>query len=189
MSKKTLCGLSCSCRDVVHLTWAAPSTKASTKPDITIPDRLSPPQISFPAAGTHCNGITIIDSADEPEEYMGPLERSHSFVSAYVMHCFILPATLSPCSPLRLQVRSNSCSNLSFKITCVAHIEAATNNISSYVVHLGWERNSKTIIICLFVELKLSSACYHYFWIHPLIVTITLDFCMLSLHNLTIFFA
>ena len=58
----------------------------------------------------------------------------------------------------------------------------------AYVVHLGWETNSKAIIICLFIILKLSSACYHYFWIHPLVVTITLDFCMLSLHNLTIFF-
>ena len=100
--KGTLCGLSCSCRDVVHLTWAAPSTEASTKPDITTPDRLSPPQISFPAAGTHRNGITIIDSADEPEEYIGPQERSHSFVSAYVMHRLILHATLSSFSPIRL---------------------------------------------------------------------------------------
>ena len=109
VSKGTLCGLSCSCRDVVHLTWAAPSTEASTKPDITTPDRLSPTQISFPAAGTHRNGITIIDSADEPEEYMGPQERSHSFVSAYVMHCLNLPATLSSCSALGLptQVQIN----------------------------------------------------------------------------------
>ena len=55
----------------VLLTWAAPSIEASTKPDITTPDRLSPPQISFLAVGTHRNGITIIDSADEPEEYTG----------------------------------------------------------------------------------------------------------------------
>ena len=58
----------------------------------------------------------------------------------------------------------------------------------AYVVHLGWETNSKAIIIYLFIKLKQSSARYHYFWIHPLVVTITLDFCMLSLHNLTIFF-
>ena len=109
VSKGTLCGLSCSCRDVVHLTWAAPSTEASTKPDITTPDRHSPPQISFPVAGTHCNNITIIDSADEPEEYTGPQERSHSFVSAYVMHFLNLPATLSSCSALGLptQVQIN----------------------------------------------------------------------------------
>ena len=55
-------------------------------------------------------------------------------------------------------------------------------------VHLGWETNSKAIIICLFINLKQSSSCYHYFWIHPLVVTITLNFCRLSLHNLTIFF-
>src|SRR5215216_329126 len=34
----------------------AQSTEASTKPDITTPDRLSPPQISFLAASTHHNG-------------------------------------------------------------------------------------------------------------------------------------
>src|SRR3989337_2051791 len=82
----------------------------------------------------------------------------------------------------------------------VGHIskEAAMNSISIYylvhlgyvyVVHLGWKTNSKAIIICLFIKLKLSSACYHYFWIYALVVTITLDFCMLSLHNLTIFFS
>src|SRR6266511_2034857 len=60
--------------------------------------------------------------------------------------------------------------------------------VYAYVVHLGWETNSKAIIICLFIKLKLSSACYHYFWIHPLVVTITLYFCILALHNLTIFF-
>ena len=70
------------------------------------PDRLSPPQISFPAAGTHRNDITIIDLEDEPEEYMDPQERSHSFVSAYVMHYLKLPATLSSYSPLGLRVRS-----------------------------------------------------------------------------------
>ena len=76
----------------------------------------------------------------------------------------------------------------SISIYYLAHIKLAMNSILAYVVHLGWERNSKAIIICLFIKLKLSSACYHYFWIHPLVVTITLDFCMLSLHNLIIFF-
>ena len=114
VSKGTLCGLSCSCRDVVHLTWAASSTEASTKPNITTPDRLLPPQISSPAAGTHRNGITIIDWADEPEEYTGPQERSHSFDSAYVMHCLKLPATLSSCSPLGIQVRPTLMFKLEF---------------------------------------------------------------------------
>ena len=100
VSKGTLCGLSCSCRDVVHLTWVASSIEASTKLDIMSPGRLSRPQISFRAAGTHRNCITIIDSADEPEEYTSSQERSHSFVSAYVMHCLKLPSTLSSCSPL-----------------------------------------------------------------------------------------
>ena len=162
MSKRTLCGLSCSCRDVVHLTWTAPSTETSTKPVITIPDRLSPPQISFPATGTHRNGITIIGLADEPEEYMGPQERSHSFVSAYVIHRLLLPATLSSCSPLRLWVRSKLMFKLELKNACGAHIEAATNSIcllsgSSgvfYVVHVGWATNNRWSIVYLF-KLKL----------------------------------
>ena len=58
--------------------------------------------------------ITIIDSADEPEEYTGPQERSHSFVSAYVMHWLKLPTTLSSCSPLGLQVRSKLMFKLEF---------------------------------------------------------------------------
>ena len=57
-----------------------------------------------------------------------------------------------------------------------------------YVVHLGWETNSKAIIICLFIKFKLSPAYYNYFWIYPSVITITLDFCKLSLHNLTNFF-
>ena len=52
----------------------------------------------------------------------------------------------------------------------------------AYVVHLGRGTNSKSIIICFFIKLKQSSTCYHYFWIHPLVVTITLNFCLLSLH-------
>ena len=90
------------------------SAEASTKQDIMTPDRLSPPQISFRAAGTQYNCFTIIDSEDEPKEYMGPQERSHSFVSAYVMHCLILPATLSSCSPLRLQLSSKLMFKLEF---------------------------------------------------------------------------
>ena len=114
-SNKTLCVMSCSCRAVIHPIWGAPSTEASTKPDITTPNRLLPPQISFPAAGTHHNGITIIDSADEPEEYTGPQGRLHSFVSAYVMHCLILHATLSSCSPIRLWVSSKNGQTWVFK--------------------------------------------------------------------------
>ena len=114
MCRRELCVVCPAPAAVVHLTWVAPSTEASTKPDITTPDRIFPPQISFPAAGTHLNGITIIDSADKPEEYTGPQERSHSFVYAYVMHCLKLPAMLSSCSPLRLQVRSKLMFNLEF---------------------------------------------------------------------------
>ena len=105
---------------VLLLPWRRPPhqscsiEKASTKIDITTPDSLAPPQISFPATDTHGNGITIIDLVDESKEYTGPQERSHSFVSAYVMHCLILPATLLSCSPLGLQVRSKLMFKLEF---------------------------------------------------------------------------
>ena len=56
----------------------------------------------LPCRCTHRNRITIIDSVDEPEDYTGPQERSHSFVSSYVMHCLNLHATLSWCSALGL---------------------------------------------------------------------------------------
>ena len=101
----------------------------SNIPDIMTPGRLSPPWNSFPAADTHHNGITIIDSADEPEEYTVPQERSHSFVSAYVMDCLILPVTLSSCSPIRLQVRSKLILKLEFLNGCGVHIGAAINTI------------------------------------------------------------
>ena len=56
----------------------------------------------LPRPGSHENCITIINRADDLEDYTGPQERSHSFVSAYVMHRLILHATLSSCSPIRL---------------------------------------------------------------------------------------
>ena len=114
VSKKTLCGLSSSCGVVFHPSSAAPTTEGFTIVGIRSLDCLSLPQTFFLAVGTHHNGITIIDSADEPEEYTCPHERSHSFVSAYVMYCLILPATLSSCSPLRLQVRSELMFKLEF---------------------------------------------------------------------------
>ena len=61
VSKKTLCGLSCSCGDVFHPSSAAPMTEGFTTAGIRSPDCLSPPQIFFPAAGSHGNCITIID--------------------------------------------------------------------------------------------------------------------------------
>ena len=53
---------------------------------------------------------------------------------------------------------------------------------------LGGKQIVKQSSFVFFIKLKQSLACYNYFWIHPLVVTITLNFCMLSLHNLTIFF-
>ena len=87
--------MSCSCRAVIHPTWGAPSTEAFTAAEIPPADFLSPPQIIFPIAGSHANCITIIDWADEPEDYTVPEERSQSFVFAYVIHRLLLPATLS----------------------------------------------------------------------------------------------
>ena len=87
---------------------AAPTTEGFTTAGIRSPDCLSPPQIFFPAAGSHDNCITIINWADDLEDYTGPQERSHSSVSAYVMHHLIWwHATLSSCWPIRLRVRSN----------------------------------------------------------------------------------
>ena len=78
--------MSCSCRAVIHPTWGAPSTEAFTAAEIPPADFLSPPQIISPVAGSHANCITIIDWADEPEDYTVPEERSQSFVFAYVIH-------------------------------------------------------------------------------------------------------
>ena len=97
----TLRGLSWSCSAVVHPSSAAPTTEGSSRAGIRPPDCLSPHQI-FPAAGSHENCITIINQADDLEDYTGPQERSHSFMSTYVMHRLILHATLLSCSPIRL---------------------------------------------------------------------------------------
>ena len=129
VSKKTLCGLSRSYRGVVHLSSAAPTIEGSSTTGIQPPDCLSPPQIFFPAAGSHDNYITIINRADDLEDYTGPQERSHSFVSAYVMHRLILHATLSSCSPIRLWVSSKLMVKLEFLNGCGVHIGAAINSI------------------------------------------------------------
>ena len=147
-SKKTLSVMSCSCRAVIHPTWGAPSTEAFTAAEIPPADFLSPPQIIFPVAGSHANCITIIDWADEPEDYTVPEERLQSLVFAYVIHRLLLPATLS--------------FNLEFWISHGSHIEPATNSIcllsgSSgvfYVVHVGWATNNRWSIVYLF-KLKL----------------------------------
>ena len=65
---------------------AAPTMEGFTTTGIRSPDCLSPPQIFFPTVGSHDNCVTIINWADDLEDYTGPQERSHSFVSAYVMH-------------------------------------------------------------------------------------------------------
>ena len=77
----------------------------------------------------HETYITIINRADDLEDYTGPQERSHSFVSAYVMHRLILHATLSSCSPIRLWVSSKLMVKLEFLNGCGVHIGAAINSI------------------------------------------------------------
>jgi hypothetical protein len=67
--------MSRSCRAVIHPTWGAPSTEAFTAAEIPPADFLSP-QIIFPVAGSHANYITIIDWADEPEDYTVPEQKS-----------------------------------------------------------------------------------------------------------------
>ena len=127
VSNKTLCGLSCSCGTVFHPSSAAPTTEGLTTAEIRSPDYLSPPQIFFPAAGSHGNCITIINWADDLEDYTGPQERSHSFVSAYIMHRLILHATLSSYSPIRLS--SKLMVKLEFLNGCGVHIGATINII------------------------------------------------------------
>ena len=75
------------------------------------------------------NCITIINRADDLEDYTGPQERSHSFVSAYVMHRLILHATLSSCSPIRLWVRSKLVVKLEFLNGCGVYIGVAMSTI------------------------------------------------------------
>ena len=114
VSKKTLCGLYCSCGAVFHPSSAAPTTEGFSTAGIRPPDCLSPHQIFFPAADSHENCTTSINRADDLEDYTGPQERSHSFVSTYVIHRRLLPTTLSSCSPLRLRVRSKLMFKLEF---------------------------------------------------------------------------
>ena len=121
--------MSCSCCAVVHPSSVAPMTEGSSTAGIRPPDYLSPPQIFFPAAGSHENCITIINRADDLEDYTGPQERSHSFVSAYIMQCLILHATLSSCSPIRLWVSSKLMVKLEFLNGCGVHIGSAINSI------------------------------------------------------------
>ena len=66
-----------------------------TAAEIPPAEFLLPPQIIFSVAGSHANCITIIDGADEPEDYTVPEERSQSFMFAYIIHRLLLPATLS----------------------------------------------------------------------------------------------
>ena len=89
VSKKTLCGLSCSCGAVFHPSLATPTMEGFTTTGIRSPDCLSPPQIIFPTAGSHDNCITIINWADDLKDYTGPQERSHSSVFSYVMRRLI----------------------------------------------------------------------------------------------------
>ena len=116
-------------RRVFHPRSAAPTMEGFTTAGIRSLDCLSPPQIFFPAAGSHDNCITIINWADDLEDYTGPQERSHSFVSAYVMHRLILHATLSSCSPIRLWVSSKLMVKLEFLNGCGVHIGAAISTI------------------------------------------------------------
>ena len=140
-------------------TRGAPSTEVFTAAEIPPADFLLPPQIIFPVAGSHANCITIIDWADEPEDYTVPEDRS--FMFAYVIHRLLLPATLS----LKLE----------FWNAHGPHIEPATNSICllsgssgifyrwSIVYLLNWSYNLPGII---------SFGSIHSF------ATISLDFCM-----------
>ena len=82
------------------------------------------------SADSHDNCITIINWADDLKDYTGPQERSHSSMSAYVMHRVIWwHATLSSCSPIRLRVRSKLMLKPEFLNGCGVHIGAAISTI------------------------------------------------------------
>ena len=49
-------------------------TEGSSTAGIRPPDYLLPPQIFFHVAGSHENCITIINQADDLEDYTGPQE-------------------------------------------------------------------------------------------------------------------
>lgn len=114
------------CRRELCVVCPAPAATSSTSPELLHRQKHPPNQTSrllsvfrrlifpSPLPAPTAMASPSFYSADEPEEYTGPQERSHSFVSAYVMHCLKLPATLSSCSPLRLQVRSKLMFKLEF---------------------------------------------------------------------------
>ena len=128
--RENLVWFDCSCGAVFQPSSAAPMTEGFATAGICSPDCLLPPQIFFPAAGSHDNCITIINWADDLEDYTGPQERSHSSVSAFVMHRLIWwHATLSPCSPIRLWLRSRLMLKLEFLNGCGVHIGATINTV------------------------------------------------------------
>ena len=113
----------------------------------------------LPTTGSHDNCITIINWADDLEDYTGPQERSHSSVSAYFMHHLIWwHATLSSWSPIRLWVRSKLMLKLEFLNGC-GYILGQQSVLSVYyLVNLRcllwvscWvQTNTKGAIICIF---------------------------------------
>ena len=190
MSKKTLCGLSCSCGVVFHPSSAAPTMEGFTISGICSPDCLSLPQIFFPAAGSHDNCITIINWVDDLEDYTQ--ERSHSSVSAYVMHHLIWwHATLSSCSPIRLRVRSkNYAETWVFKWLWGTYWGSNQYYLSTIWLisgfycefHVGCKQTLKEP---LSVFLTLLFACYHWFWVYPLFATRTpyiISLCFIPMH-------
>ena len=119
-----------SCRDVVHLTWAAPLTEASTKREsrlLTVFHRLTYP--SLPPAPT----AMASPSSTQQMNLRSTRVHSHSFVSPYVMHCLKLPATLSSYSLLRLQVRSKLMFKLEFKLVA-GHISRQQWIVSQSII-------------------------------------------------------
>ena len=56
-----------------------------------------------------------------------------------------------------------------------------------YEFHVGCKQTLKEPLSVFL--LKLLSACYHWFWVYPQFATISLDLCMQSLHNLTMFYS
>ena len=112
------------CRRELCVVCPAPAATSSTSPELLHRQKHPPNQTSrlltvfrrlrSPSLPPAPTATASPSSTQQMNQYTGPQERSHSFVSAYVMHCLKLPATLSSCSPLGLQVRSKLMFKLEF---------------------------------------------------------------------------
>ena len=78
VSKKTLCGLSCSCGAVFHPSSAAPTMEGFTTVGIRSLDCLSPPQIFFPSSDSQVSRSILTDQPNHAEIDMASPKRLYT---------------------------------------------------------------------------------------------------------------